>query len=132
MSLTRVKRKYEQFYNVEKQKLVGVEIPRENKKPLIAVFGRKPIQRQKGTVIKDIIQTIYINRNGLIDRLLAEVCEVCGKEGSPVQGHHIRKLKDLKRRWRGKEKPVWVRRMIEMRRKSSPYLFASKSINRLS
>ena len=118
MSLTHVRQKYERFYNVKKEKLIGVEIPREHKKPVVAIFGKKPIQRQKGTRLKDEIQTIYVNRNGLIDRLLADICEVCGKAGSPLQGHHIRKLKDLKKHWRGKEKPAWVQRMIEIRRKS--------------
>ena len=118
MSLAEVRRKYEQFFNTEKEKLIGVKIPRENKKPLIAVFGKKPIRRQKGMAIGDEIQAVYVNRNGLIDRLLAETCEICGKEGIPVEGHHIRKLKDLKKQWRGKEKPVWIKKMIAIRRKS--------------
>ena len=84
-----------------------------------AIFGRKPIQRKKFvSVLKDKIVSIYANRNELITRLLAETCELCGKE-TKVEGHHIRKLKDLKKRWKGRrEKPEWVTRMIAIHRKS--------------
>jgi hypothetical protein len=118
MSLTHVRRKYERFYNAKGERLIGVEVKREKKKSLITVFGKKPIQRQTGTIIRDKIQEIHINRNSLIDRLLAETCELCGKENVPVIGHHIRKLKDLKKKWKGREKPQWVRKMIAIRRKS--------------
>lgn len=117
MNLIDVVKKYERNWNADGRKLIGIEVPRGNKKPLRAIFGKKPIQRQKGT-IKDEIQNVYVSRNGLIDRLLANNCEVCGKEESPVEGHHIRKLKDLKKHWRGKEKPKWVKKMIAIRRKS--------------
>jgi hypothetical protein len=46
------------------------------------------------------------------------VCELCGQEDVALVGHHVRKLKDLKKRWQGKEKPAWVRKMIAIRRKS--------------
>jgi len=113
-----IRRKYERFTNEKNEKLIGVEIQREQKKPLRAIFGKKPIQRHKGTVIKDKIQTIYIKRNELINRLLAEVCELCGIKDVAIEGHHIRKLKDLKKQWDGKEKPKWVQKMIAITRKT--------------
>ncbi len=118
INLANVRRKYERFTNDDQKKLLGIEIPREQKKPLIAIFGKKSIQRQYGTILRDEIQAIYVNRNGLIDRLLAGRCEVCGKENIPVEGHHVRKLKDLRKQWRGMEKPAWVRKIIEIKRKS--------------
>lgn len=122
-NLSVIKNKYETFYNVKGEKVVGVSIEREGKKPLVTTFGRKPIQRHR-KVLRDEIQEIYINRNGLIDRLLAETCELCGKEASPVEGHHIRKLKNLNK---GKEKPEWMKRMIEIKRKT---LFVCKECHR--
>ena len=58
------------------------------------------------------------SRTDLIQRLQANECEICGKEGF-CEVHHIHKLADLKNRWRGKkEKPDWVMRMIAMQRKT--------------
>jgi len=57
-------------------------------------------------------------RSDLVRRLQADTCELCGAEGN-CEVHHIRKLSDLKNRWRGrKEKPEWVKRMIAMQRKT--------------
>jgi hypothetical protein len=113
-------RKYMKFCraNGNTERLIGVEIQRKGKKPLRAVFGKKPIQRLKHAVIKDNIQTIYIVRNELITRLLATTCELCRKENTTLVGHHVRKLKDLQKKWKGRrEKPAWVKRMIAIRRK---------------
>jgi hypothetical protein len=51
--------------------------------------------------------------------MLGERCELCKAEGVRIVGHHIRKLKDLKKKYRGKgEPPKWVETMIAMRRKT--------------
>ena len=112
-----IRRRYERFYNLKRQRFIGIEIQRGNKKPLRAIFGKKPIQRQMGTAIWDKIQTVYVKRNELINRLLAETCELCNAKHVPVEGHHIRKLKDMKKDYHGKEKPKWVQKMITIRRK---------------
>jgi group II intron reverse transcriptase/maturase len=58
------------------------------------------------------------SRTDLIQRLQASECEICGSHEN-CEVHHIRKLADLKNRWRGrKEKPAWVLRMIAMQRKT--------------
>jgi group II intron reverse transcriptase/maturase len=58
------------------------------------------------------------SRTDLIQRLQAEECELCGSQ-EHCEVHHVRKLSDLKQRWRGKrERPAWVNRMIAMRRKT--------------
>jgi group II intron reverse transcriptase/maturase len=62
--------------------------------------------------------TILSTHTDLIQRLQADQCEICGSQNN-CEVHHIRKLDDLKKRWKGrKEKPVWVKRMIALRRKT--------------
>ncbi|PDY96184.1 reverse transcriptase domain-containing protein, partial [Bacillus thuringiensis] len=51
-------------------------------------------------------------RTSLIERLLAEECEVCGKKNLAIEIHHIRKLKDLK------GKKMWEKMMIARKRKT--------------
>jgi hypothetical protein len=86
--------------------------------PIQGQFGKKPIERKTNIVMKDNISRLYIKRNGLITRLLANKCELCGSEAE-VEGHHIKKLKDLKKRYEGRrEKPDWVKRMIAIHRKT--------------
>ena len=52
------------------------------------------------------------NRNTLEKRLSAEVCELCGKAGVPLEIHHVNKVKNLK----GKE--YWEQVMIAKQRKT--------------
>ncbi|OXS55025.1 hypothetical protein B1A99_24920 [Cohnella sp. CIP 111063] len=64
------------------------------------------------------VQTV---RSGIIKRLLAHKCELCGKEdsGLTLEVHHVRKLKDLKKKYRGsKEIPKWVWLMSTRNRKT--------------
>lgn len=96
-----------------------VIIEREEKEPLIAEFGAQPIRYDRKAILQDRKPTWFVkSRNEITARLLANTCELCGQTG-PVQGHHIRKLADLKRRWRGrKEPPLWVQQMITRNRKT--------------
>jgi hypothetical protein len=56
------------------------------------------------------------NRSELLQRMLADTCELCGsKEQGEVQ--HIRKLADLEKPGR-REKPVWIKQMAARRRKT--------------
>jgi len=55
-------------------------------------------------------------RTELVQRLLADTCELCGSR-EQVEVHHIRHLKDLQRRGRATP-PDWVRRMATRRRKT--------------
>jgi hypothetical protein len=119
MTKNQARRRYCKFYSEDGRRLIGVKVNREGKKPLTAVFGKKPIQRQKVAPIVDEVQALFTGRNELLNRLLAENCELCGKTHVSLNGHHVKKLKDLKERWKGKsEKPTWVRKMIEKRRKT--------------
>ena len=64
----------------------------------------------------------YSYSQQLIDRLARHTCELCHKTGSKYdfEIHHIRKLKDLKRKWakRGKIVPQHVLVMSRIRRKT--------------
>ncbi len=114
---TKIWKKYK-MYTVTGRKLIGIQIEREGKKPLIATFGRRKIERVIKAPIKDDKQNMYIKRNELVERLLAKKCELCDKEDIPVYGHHINKLKNLKNKYKGRKQPSeWVKRMIEIRRK---------------
>ncbi len=89
----------------------------DSKKPLVARFGGIPLRRQKKAAIVDQSpELIREGRSELLQRLLANECELCG---SPVncQVHHIRRLADLKTKGR-RERPPWVELMAARRRKT--------------
>jgi len=95
-----------------------VTVTREGKRPLVATCGAKPIRHKKTSVIEDKQAQLLPGRNELVNRLLAEQCELCGATGE-IEMHHIRKLRDLRKRWQGRAEPAaWVRGMIERRRKT--------------
>jgi len=56
---------------------------------------------------------VYTGRTEILDRMAAQICEYCGKEGGYFEVHHVRKLADLKE---GKEK--WQKLMSARRRKT--------------
>lgn len=122
-SVSRIYHKYRGTRLVDGQeyKTLQVEVP--TKRGTRTIFwGAIPLKVVKpGT--KTIEDTRYRNqwtekRTDLIQRLQANVCELCGSEDN-CQVHHVRKLSDLKKRWQGrKAKPPWVRRMIALRRKT--------------
>ena len=97
---------------------IVVEVPREGKKPLVAKFGHKPIRFDKKAVVSDQPITIWANRSQLVQRLLANQCELCGSNKN-IQIHHIHKLKDLRQRYRGRpDPPPWVVKHIQLNRKT--------------
>lgn len=95
-------------------------IDRESpKEPLIAKFGAKPIHYDKNPpYIKDEKPQPLAGRTELIDRLLADKCELCGST-QEVKVHHVRALKDVKKKYGGKRyPPPWAIFMMERRRKT--------------
>lgn len=119
VKVTRIYKKHCKVFDTGVKGL-EVRVKREGKTPLIARFGSKPIKRKKRTTIKDEIRVVKIGRNEILKRLLNDVCEICGHKGN-IEMHHIRKLKDLKRRYRGrKPPPKWVTQMIAINRKTLP------------
>jgi hypothetical protein len=100
---------------IRKVLLVTVERG-EGKKPLVAQWGGIPLRRQPSAVLDDRISEIWNSRSELLERLLADTCELCGSRVS-VQVHHIRHLADLQKKGRA-ERPKWVTVMAARRRKT--------------
>lgn len=93
-----------------------VRVERPDKRPLIARFGGISLARQPYAVISDQPKVGWSGRNELIQKLLADECQLCGSHDD-VEVHHIRKLADLNRPGR-RAKPRWVQVMAARRRKT--------------
>jgi group II intron reverse transcriptase/maturase len=93
-------------------KVLAVVVERgPEKKPLMAYFGGIPLSRDDDAAISDLPPMIWTSRSELVQRLLAQKCELCGSEDD-VEVHHLRKLADLKGRSR------WEKVMAARRRKT--------------
>lgn len=101
----------------ENYKVLQVVVHRENRKSLETHFGAVPLRWNKWVNIDDNkVILLWSKRSEVVERLLADRCELCGKEGE-VEMHHVRKLADLQLK-HGKEIPKWKREMSKRRRKS--------------
>ena len=86
-------------------------------------WGAISLKREKPSQdhpIQDQINFYYyaIGRSDLVQRMLADECELCSHKGD-CEVHHIRRLSNLRNRWRGrKTKPKWVELMIARNRKT--------------
>jgi group II intron reverse transcriptase/maturase len=109
---------YRKYIN-NKTKALEVKVPRENKKSLTASFGNFRIVRKKNYNLnyqEDKYMTVHFGRSELLERLLADRCELCNTEDN-IQIHHIKKISDLKRRYEGKKDiPEWKKQMIAINR----------------
>jgi len=118
-SVGHMAKKYKQTVQLPQgpRKCFVVTIPRKDKEPLVTRFGGISLQRNPKAVIEDLpLQPQKPSRSELVQRLLAEKCEVCGVTGE-IEVHHIRALKDL--RVKGKqEPPLWMQIMSARRRKT--------------
>lgn len=98
---------------------IRITIHRKGKKPLIAKCGETPLRTQKFVYSSDRIPPKFFmkTRSELVTRLVMGECELCGERAN-LEAHHVNKLKDLKKRWKGrKSKPQWVQWMIARNRK---------------
>jgi hypothetical protein len=110
-------RKY-QYRTQEGLKAIRVVIQREGKTSLTATFGAQVIRYQRlGNIKESKSENFYPQRTELITRLQAEECELCGATEA-IEVHHIRKLKDWYGKSKGKERPDWLKRMMEIKRKT--------------
>lgn len=99
------------------RKGIQATVEREGKRPLIATWGSTNLIRNIKAPLNDDPPRVWNgNRTELIQRLLADTCELCGsQEGLAV--HHIRALRDL-RIWGRPEPPEWVQVMAARQRKT--------------
>jgi hypothetical protein len=86
--------------------------------PLVAQWGGISLARDiTPIVLNDNPPPIWSNRRSeLVQRLLADACELCGSRDQ-VEVHHIRALKDLAPKGE-KNQPEWVVGMASRRRKT--------------
>jgi hypothetical protein len=95
---------------------LAVQVHRDGKAPLTARFGGLSLRRRPRSTPRDIPLPIYTNtRSELLDRLLADQCEICAITDVPMEIHHIRALKDLNRNGQSPRTP-WVQKMAAMQR----------------
>ncbi len=118
MSVTQVYRKYGTTLTVQGKEYKGLQviIPREEKHPLVATWGGLPLKRDMKATLEERPPQVYGNRTELVQRLLADFCELCGSE-EDVEVHHERAMRKLHEH-KGRPKPEWVKRMIALRRKT--------------
>jgi group II intron reverse transcriptase/maturase len=118
-SASRIRRKYRKTVDTlhGTHKVLEVVVDRGAKKPLVARFGGIELRWQKDAILDDEPREVFSIRSEVVQRLLAQKCELCGSEEDPFQVHHVRKLADLDRPGRS-EKPLWVKRMAARRRKT--------------
>jgi group II intron reverse transcriptase/maturase len=94
-----------------------VRVAREGKPPLVAQWGGMSLAWSLDTTLDDrFIPFRFANTTEIVQRLLAEKCELCDS-CDRIQVHHIRALKDLKRKGRP-DKPLWATVMAARRRKT--------------
>lgn len=118
-SVNRMARKHRSSMVVDgrQYRVFKVTVEREGKKPLTSHFGAIPLKRNpRPADIKETLPKLFICRSQLLDRMMAEECEMCGERGR-IQVHHVRRLKDLTKPGR-REKPAWIQRMAAIRRKT--------------
>jgi len=111
---------YQGYYRKSPQGVMGitVEIAREKRRPITAWFGAKPIRFDKWARSGDVKRQLLMRRSELVERLLAEKCELCGSTAG-IEVHHIRKLKDVqKQSSRRRQRPPWAITMSILRRKT--------------
>jgi hypothetical protein len=119
MSVPKVYEKYGARIEVDDKeyKVLQVVIPREEKKPLVATWGGIPLSWDIEATLKEKPSVIWRGeRSELVQRLLAEVCELCGSRDD-VEVHHVRKMSNL-HQYPGRPKPPHVVRMIALKRKT--------------
>ena len=85
-----------------RKSVLEVRVEREGKPPLIARWGVVSLRWRIETTIEDRLAPYRaINATELVQRLLADKCELCGSQES-MEVHHVRALRDLNR------KGLWV------------------------
>jgi group II intron reverse transcriptase/maturase len=118
-SVNQVYRRYRATLRTDRGPRAGLQVTVERgggRKPLVATWGGVSLARRRTAVLDDSPLSIPAPRTELERRLLAQACELCGSR-EQIQVHHIRALKDLRRRGQA-ERPLWVKMMAARQRKT--------------
>jgi group II intron reverse transcriptase/maturase len=99
------------------KRCLQVVVPREGKPALVATFGGIPLRRTKTAVLEDgPLERKIVSRTELVQRLLADTCEICGSRDM-VEVHHIRKLSSVLKP--GRQEPNVFRQMMAARKRKT-------------
>ena len=119
-SRTQIYRRFRALHHTEHgtYKVLEVRVERgPTKAPLVAHFGGIPLRWNRWAKINDApTKPIWSGRSEVVERLLADTCELCGATDH-IEVHHIRKLKDLDRAGQPST-PRWAKMMATRRRKT--------------
>jgi group II intron reverse transcriptase/maturase len=121
ISANEVIRKYGTWING--YRALQVTIDRPGKKPLVATFAGIPLRRKpEGMGAGEFSHRQMwfkpgYERSEVVQRLLVDKCELCGRNDLPTQVHHIRKLADIDRPGR-RPKETWEKAMSARKRKT--------------
>jgi group II intron reverse transcriptase/maturase len=118
ISVREVYRRYRTTIQTERGPRVALQVTdsRDRMKPLVATWGKTNLVRDTNAVLNDDPERISYKQTELVERLRANVCELCGSTDN-VQVHHVKALRNLKRPGR-RERPEWERVMIMRQRKT--------------
>jgi group II intron reverse transcriptase/maturase len=98
--------------------IVKTPNPNNPDKPYRAQLGEQPIKTNLNQVVVDKVYKPFLSRNELTQRLTANICELCNSTQN-IEVHHIRKMADIKKRYKGRnEPPKWVKFMMQRNRKT--------------
>ncbi len=96
-----------------------VTVPREGKEPLVATWGGISLARPKNiaaVALNDQPAAKPVGRTELVQRLLADTCEICGSQAR-IEVHHISRLNTLRTKGR-RTPPFWKQMMLARKRKT--------------
>ena len=103
------------------RKIMGVRYHTKTGERTMTYFNERLIkQNEPNTKVSEKYCPDIMTGSQLIDRLNANVCELCETREGEFEVHHVRKLKDIKDKYkkRGKAIPNWVLVMSKIRRKT--------------
>jgi group II intron reverse transcriptase/maturase len=119
-SRSQIYRKFKTLHTNEfgTYKVLEVTVERESgRPPLVSRFGGIPLRWNKWVKNNDPLpKPIWSGRSEISQRLLAQICELCGATEN-IEVHHIRKLADLERVGQS-VKPDWAKAMATRKRKT--------------
>jgi len=98
------------------RKVLRVEVPREGKKPLVAMWGGVSLKRVLKGDLDDEPARVWNTRTELLERLRADTCERCGSTDR-INVHHVRAIRDLQTKGQ-KPRPDWLVMMAARQRKT--------------
>lgn len=118
VSVAKIYEKYRTKLVVDEKMYEGLQvtIPRQNKEPLVATWGGISLSWNIESPIEEQPKQVWAGRTELVQRLLADFCELCGSSEN-VEVHHIRAMRKL-HEYPGRPKPEWIKRMIALQRKT--------------